>query len=118
MIIYRIENKQMIGPYRWFQKGLLPWTNKEKHDDFSKYPDFIEDNFPILEDIDKYVFGFDSKDKLKYWFTDRELKSLKNCGFYINYYEIDSNYVIYGKSNKQIMFKQNKAELIFFNINL
>ena len=42
------------------------------------------------------------------WFSDQELKNLKDIGYNIVEIEIDEKWVIFGKSKRQIMFKYSE----------
>ena len=109
MIVYRIEKENNIGPYRVSDN----WTNRNHAS--KSHPNMFVDYFDLYADMVKlsdYYFGFDSLEKVYDWFDEFELKKLKDIGFFISVYNIDSNFVLEGESKKQIMFKLKEADLL------
>jgi hypothetical protein len=99
--VYRVQNTESIGPYigngafgDWY------WKMLDHHCDHN-HPNRREDGFLDLGFTTKHVFGFDSIDKLKWWF-DEYLIHLIYAGFIIAKYEVD-DYIL-GDSGKQVIF--------------
>ena len=109
MIIYRIENERGIGPYNCIEA----WVCDEYYHNSFKHPTPCIDNiFDKIYDINEvrheFYCGFEKLYMLYNWFSDQELKNLKNMGFNIVEIEIDKKWVIFGKSKRQIMFKYSE----------
>jgi hypothetical protein len=117
MLFYRVENDQKEGPYNpshgpglmqhLTSNGILNYA--DMHGEFSNYMRYhpTPDNDELIHDIwanirrdkierDKYIFGFESFDKVFIWFNmEKELEFLKTYKFHISIYEID--YCHHGK---------------------
>ena len=109
MIIYRIENDKGNGPYNCFNDWVIDKWNHNDLDHPEPWEDYIFDKiYDMNEDILDFYCGFDKLYMLYNWFSDQELKNLKDIGYNIVEIEIDKNWVIFGKSERQIMFKYSE----------
>jgi hypothetical protein len=67
----------------------------------------------MRSDYMKFIFGFINLKQLKKWFPSEQLEELKNLGYRIVSYEVDSDVVA---SKYQAVFLADKAQKL--NINL
>ena len=101
-IMWRVENKEGLGPYRGAYSG----------GDYSKELRIMgEEHTADTEDhpiIDRAVFtgeicGFNTWEQLRAWFSLDELSICENCGYVVA--EIEVREIIYN-DGKQIMGKR------------
>ena len=133
MIVYRIQDSEKMGPYRNSGTCIGLAFNHYDH----QHPNLVRDLFHFQylnkigkqvepniysywdmdlkdkEDFSKYVFGFENISQITKWFNKSERDLLKENGFKIHIFEIDPNYVLEGKSKRQIMFKMEEGEFIY-----
>lgn len=107
--IYRIENEQGIGPYRGGDPLDLNYTAKHcgpqcpspwRDPDFRDFWNKLHDK----DDYENWQFGFKSMQQLRRWFSDKEIKDLEYCGFFVVAIPI-SMVKSYRTGKKQIIFK-------------
>ena len=111
--IFRIENINEIGPYnaeveifsrkhiRDDIKRPSPWSSNED----CKLSELFKSG---EENYKKFSFGFNSLEDLNSWFNKGDMYLLARHNFYLTKYEIDENYVIYGK--KQLVFLKTEVK--------
>lgn len=110
VLVYRLENKQGIGPYQ-SQHKYHRHLNRQSID--TGHPGWMDDNIitqiwttskVIFRGEREYRAGFTTLDQLQGWFAGH-LNQLLKAGFIIKLYCIEGKDVIYSKSGKQIAFK-------------
>lgn len=112
MKVWRVEHKKYKrGPYRLCE--VVP----EKSCESIGIPGYSCDNkpMPYNDGINNFEsgsnqsvrFGFESLTKLKDWFSDDELKSLKRHGFVVNVYSVPRNHVQVG--GRQVLFRKRQS---------
>jgi len=113
MFVYRIEDETSQGPY--FARSI----NFEDPDHYygMNHLGIFEDGFGIwveedLINIKNYYCGFETMSQLNSWFSATEKERLYSKKFHIAIYEIESNEILCGESQTQIMFKRSSAKLI------
>lgn len=119
VLIYRLEDKELRGPYSNGGNMLTASIDARKHpspykdtllvNDFeSRYIDGGLADFTIPRN---YKFGFSSMGQLRAWLYDDEwLEDLHIQGYTLSIYEIERNAVAIGYS--QVMFNSDKATLL------
>jgi hypothetical protein len=99
MIVYRVENKNGVGPY----DGTGIWSLWQTRD-------HVEPSHPGPKDdgIDfksgEYICGFASYRKLRDWFEAEELVALRKLGFRVRRIRVPRSKVKFGK--KQVVFRR------------
>lgn len=108
--IYRIENENGLGPYYGNTFGPLE-RMIFKHNMSDLHPgseDFVLESEP--ENIEQYVFGFQTLEQLKSWF-EGFISEVEYLGYKIVQFQIDESKIIVGKSGRQIIFRKEDAEM-------
>lgn len=111
MIVYRVE-KDGIGPY-W--GGFIGKIKQAEIHNYTgshlTHPSPEEDKIKKCPALSKYDLrcGFISKNRLNKWFAGLQ-HLLREDGYSIGVYEVDSKYVYKGKV--QLVFDISKAKLI------
>jgi hypothetical protein len=99
MIVYRVENKNGVGPY-YGTDNWCEWQTRW-HDSPSHPP-------PFLDGIDVYakkdLCGFASFKKLRDWFESEELVELRKLGFRVRRIRVPRSKVKFGE--KQVVFRR------------
>jgi hypothetical protein len=109
MKVYRIEDKNGIGPYSIYWE----WQDVNHFIKINRHPFPIDEgiminSLQIAYGIDKPVCGFNSLDQLKDWFSNDEITKLFGLGYYIFFYEIEEEFIFQGK--RQLVFIRNNLE--------
>ena len=103
MIVYRVENSDLNGPYYYADMFRSDWTDSEKHEDNPDRPSPFEDGMcHFANELKDYKYGFKSLDDLEKWFDGDDLDSLHSYGYSIVTIEVDFVNIIHG--SKQIAF--------------
>lgn len=99
--IYRIEDKEGKGPYQSNIQGEFV-KYLSNHSNLNGRPGIYYDfNIEISDD---YFFGFDTMQKLFFWFGGVIKLFYKSSIFRIVIYEIEESEIIYSRSGKQVAF--------------
>lgn len=122
MRVFRVEHRSIknyttghaAGPYGYFTE----------HDDISKVADTLANTHnstnghpgPYQDGLGDYVasdtvFGCPSYDITRQWFWGF-LTRLRRVGFVASEYEVPAHYVRRGKSQRQLLFNIDKAQLV------
>lgn len=110
MLVYRIENKNKIGPYQG--DSGYNWFTTNHTDDPINHPSPPDDIGlkHLLSDLPyqpcRYKFGFKNVKQLKSWFTKEERRNLFRLGFKIVKIKISMDKVIIG--DKQVLFLEER----------
>lgn len=118
MKVYRVQFKDGIGPYaRSNRTHLVGDFVDELHTahgwmgDIEAHP-AGHDDIPNFYELDSTVlFGFKSLAQLYQWF-DSFLHRIVAAGGEICEFDVDDEYVVEGKSNLQVVFNPEAAQLI------
>lgn len=116
---YRIEDDRRIGPYsgtyksgrpsimRYLSDKLVDVFGADYDDYMEKHPDPSRDSLELshvwrmLVDTGRsymYVFGFESIEKAENWFClEGERQYIKEFGLRLSVYEVDEEFVHFGK---------------------
>lgn len=103
ILVYRIENEYGDGPY---QHLLNPELLLEAHNRF-EYPDIYRDAGLLPGER----CGFISIPQCIRWFNGF-LLAFKDEGFLLAVYKVNSLYVHFGASGKQLCFDKSQAQLV------
>jgi len=99
LYIYRVENDLGEGCY-WFKDTGKVLSNHFTEEGYPLHPTPLEDigieRTPEIEE----VCGFLNLKQAKNWFTDEELKELKELGFHLKKVKVKK---ITAKGNKQVL---------------
>ena len=120
MRFFRIEHCLTgKGPYNSEDVNQELWNEKSSNKKFRPVPemDFSRCDVDLFYDKEKsYLSGFDSVEQLKKWFSQNEIRKLKNLSF--NLYKVkvkDDAYVLKGSS--QVAFEEEDVlEKEIFNL--
>jgi hypothetical protein len=123
MKVYRIQSQMGYGPFQscpsaWKMEGdyfLFDNISKSYHNDIS-HP-VVHNDFKHL-DAFKYGMPFCFKcactdlTMLEKWFSKKMVNILSNNNFKICVFEVESKYVMMGKSKMQCVFDDTEAEKV------
>lgn len=99
MLVYRIQKPDGKGPYASFSERL--WTTRTHSAPEHPSPDREGLNIQHGE-----ICGFESIDKLRSWFNDKELNALHSLEYVVAVFKVSPNSCKVG--NKQVVFKRNR----------
>ncbi len=116
--IYRIENEHGIGPFakeyfdhtehqEFYDKVFWPKLKKFYHQ--QHLPNLKEDNLNLTDD---HLTGCLAVNDFNHWFSREFLMDLDSMDFAISCYEVDSDYLYVGKTNKQVVFDKDHMKLL------
>lgn len=98
--IFRVENKEGIGPYKGMFNYDTKWADKTHNDNDLQYPTpYTEFNESIQSD--EYC-AFNSYVQLKNWFSRSEIEKMKSYGYKVRRYRAKITRV----GRKQIIIKK------------
>jgi hypothetical protein len=115
MLVYRVENKYLKGPYTSYsnrhfsQTELFNFCGERHPNPFNDEGicDFWCGNSRRLS----FYFGFKSIEDLKDWFfMDEAIDALYKDDFHVIVYNLDKRRVIFG--SKQVIFEKEKATIV------
>jgi hypothetical protein len=99
MIVYRVENKNGVGPYDGTSDGSL-WQTRDHVEPSHPGPKDDGIDFERGEDY----CGFASFEQLRDWFESEELVMLRKLGFRVRRISVPRSRVKFGK--KQVVFRR------------
>lgn len=107
IIVYRVENKYGIGPYKSYLCGAQEYLRCHNLS--------LDTHPPIWRDTgiysDDYYCGFSNHQQLLDWFKSK-LGMLHSHGFKVSSYAVPSTSVVLGKSGRQLAFIKDDATLV------
>ena len=108
MIVYRIESKDHgKGPY--LDRVLGKKIQWDHHDE--QHPCFLQDGIRGNPHFARHHAGFDSEEKMSEWFKGYG-KKLKKCNYHIVVYDAEDDFVIHGKSQRQVAFRRLYSKFV------
>jgi len=99
MLVYRVENKNGVGPYTGI-RGIRHVLGRKHGRGGVHLRPLPQDDGITMEHHTALVCGFCTMTQLRYWFTPRDLRILADLGYTIRTYHTED--VLVG--GKQIMF--------------
>lgn len=96
MIVWRVQNKEGLGPYMSIDSIL--WRRRSH--DTRRHPEPPEDNIPLMEVRESWKCGFKTKKQALEWFAKTELVRLERLGFTLQ--KVEAKRVWRG--NRQVVF--------------
>lgn len=120
MKVYRVQHTNGLGPYRNHIENLI-WREVydgkaskeiERIHDLHTFqrPNPIEDFGWKSIDPDEYVFGFETYDQYRSWFTKSCRKLLAKHDYQLVIFDVPKKHVLIGQS--QVAFKPDKADIL------
>lgn len=114
MFVFRIENKELKGPYKGSASYLIEFDDY-KHPDM--YRDLGNEHYQRYKQwsdknrrCENLRFGFESLDMLDDWFDIKTRTNLHDKEFSISRYRMRKEHVF--KANKQLVFDLSKSTLM------
>lgn len=104
IIVYRIENKEGLGPYRNKNKWLCNVVKNSTDINLRPmYRGFLKDKLQC--NYNEIVYGFSSLDHLNNWFDKSTITLLEDYDFSINTYEVP-NELCECSEDGQVIFRK------------
>lgn len=109
MRVYRIEDHSGTGPYH--SGSPLAEILIERHEISDHYRPSGRADFPVSFLDQHHFFGFASMGDLNMWFGE-DLDLLMDMAMRLSIYEVSPDFVHYGHSDTQLIFKKSEAKFI------
>ena len=107
MIVYRLENKEKIGPYQECVPCLLDHSEDNGHPLlFNEGHEFIRVASYLKTPLEDIKYGFASMESLKRWFTLNEINSCNKRGYEIVKVKVHKLHTF--ETATQLVFNSNK----------
>ena len=107
MIIYRIEDKNLVGPYQ-AGFGFRACSQDKRKRGHHGWPNPYDDQLSFQ--VRKHKFGFRSKKQLDSWWGKNGRKYLCDNGFLIVRYRIKKKHCVFGEH--QLVFAHRYATVV------